>query len=101
MIERLAARVRRNPILGFLAMAVAIVALASAAAFVLVDKRFERILDARDARAADLELRLLAEIDREEGRAALVRALHRRIDAFGENVEVYALADRSGAALAG
>ncbi|MBU6372516.1 MAG: HAMP domain-containing histidine kinase [Alphaproteobacteria bacterium] len=101
MIATLAARVRANPVAPFAIVAVMVIALVCAAAFTLVDRRFERILDARDARAAELELRVLRDIDRAEGRAGLERALARRVDAFGSDVEVYALADPQGQVLAG
>jgi len=95
------AQVRAHSVLAFTLAAGAAIAQVCGIAFWILDRRFERVLDARDARAAALELRLLREIDREEGRAGLIRAINRRIDTYGSTVEVYALVDPGGRLIAG
>ena len=65
-------------------LAAAIVLLACAAAFAWLDARVDRILDREVASAVAQEVALLDTIDREEGRAALERAIDTRLRVAGE-----------------
>jgi len=65
-------------------LAAAIVLLACAAAFAWLDTRVDRILDREVASAVAQEVALLDTIDREEGRAALERAIDTRLRVAGE-----------------
>jgi signal transduction histidine kinase len=74
--------------------------LASAAAFVWLDARVDRILDREVAAAVAQEIALLDTIDREEGRAALERAIDTRLRIAGE-AQVMLLLDAGGHRIAG
>ena len=65
-------------------LSAAIVLLAFAAAFAWLDARVDRILDREVASAVAQEVALLDTIDREEGRAALERAIDTRLRVAGE-----------------
>jgi signal transduction histidine kinase len=74
--------------------------LASAAAFVWLDARVDRVLDREVAAAVAQEIALLDTIDREEGRAALEHAIGTRLRVAGEG-QVVLLVDASGRRIAG
>jgi len=81
--------------------AVAVVAAMSVAAFLFVEARVDTILTMRQATVVDSELQLLQTIDREEGRAALVRTIERRLSVPNDDLPIHALIDPSGRYLAG
>jgi len=81
-------------------LAAAIVLLACAAAFAWLDTRVDRILDREVASAVAQEVALLDTIDREEGRAALERAIDTRLRLVGER-QVLLLVNARGERIAG
>jgi signal transduction histidine kinase len=81
--------------------AITFVALTSIAAFLLVDRRVEATLSARQAAIVDSELRYLQLVDTEEGRQALVRAVARRVSLGDDDLPLHALIDPKGDYLAG
>ena len=81
-------------------LAAAIVLLACAAAFAWLDTRVDRILDREVASAVAQEVALLDTIDREEGRAALERAIDTRLRLAGER-QALLLVDVQGERIAG
>jgi signal transduction histidine kinase len=82
-------------------LGVVFVALVTAAAFWLVQAQIEALLRADQAQAAKLELRLFAEVDRQEGRDGLVRAMLRRLEAEPDLAPLYVLADQDGRRITG
>jgi signal transduction histidine kinase len=80
---------------------VAFVALVTAGALLAVQARIEALIRAEQAQAARLELRLFAEVDRQEGRDGLVRAILRRLEAEPDLPLLYVLADQEGRRLTG
>ena len=81
-------------------LSAAIVLLACAAAFAWLDARVDRILDREVASAVAQEVALLDTIDREEGRAALKRAIDTRLRLVGER-QVLLLVTARGERIAG
>jgi signal transduction histidine kinase len=82
-------------------LGVAFVTLVTAGAFWAVQAHIEALIGAEQAQAARLELRLFAEVDRQEGRDGLVRAILRRLEAEPDLAPLYVLADPDGRRITG
>lgn len=87
--------------LAFVVLGVIFIAAISVGAFLFVDARVEAILNARQAAVVDSEIRLMQLIDREEGRAALVRLITRRTNLPDDDLAIHALVDAEGRYRAG
>jgi signal transduction histidine kinase len=81
-------------------LSAAIALLASAAAFVWLDARVDRILDREVASAVAQEIAMLDAVDREEGREALERAIDTRLR-VADARQVLLLVDAHGKRIAG
>ena len=87
--------------LAFAGLALAFVAASSIGAFLFLETRVEGILSQRQAAVVDSELKLLQLVDREEGRAGLIRSIARRVALPNDDFAIQALIDRNGRYLAG
>lgn len=73
----------------------------SMVAFVYFDMKVDEILTARQSAIVDSEIRLLELIDRDEGRAALIRTIARRTAFSNDDFAIQALVAKDGRYLAG
>ncbi len=71
------------------------------AAFVYVDRTAESLLAAREGTIVEAELKLLEDVDRDDGRDGLVRSLTRRATFPSDHLGMIAIIDRQGNYLAG